>query len=134
MRTLLFVVLTASCVMAGCSTYRSRGSLDQFLACEIERHGGRAVAPVFLGDGLLSERWKFKRDRFGTVVWTRDIAFDNVDAFLRRIYGSPEEAGITNEQQQQWVIPARTAGVSIWYSREGDGVKITILQPLRIPD
>ena len=78
--------------------------------------------------------WTRTQDRFGTVLETSDMTFQQVDQFLTGAFGKPNEAGNTAEGQMQWVIPAKVAGVSIWYSKKGDGVKISVLKPLHVPE
>ena len=91
--------------------------------------------PVFLdGRTLTVAHWERRQDRFGTVLETSNMTFQQVDQFLRDTFGKPNEAGNTAEGQVQWVIPARVVGVSIWYSKKGDGVKISVLKPLHVPE
>ena len=105
--------------------------LDQVLMAEIERWGGK---PVAQGSApavpALRARWTVKRDNFGTVLETGDLSFQQVDGYLRRAFGPPSKAGVTGDNHQQWVIPAKVAGTAIWYSESGGGIRITVSKPL----
>ena len=79
----------------------------------------------------LQGHWTYTRDRYGTVFNGSKVEFREVDGFIKQLYGQPKRAGMTSDDQQQWVIPARVAGVSVWYSKYGDGVRIAIVRPLK---
>ena len=131
MKVSLIFIVSIVCLTSGCGPNHGSGRLNDVLINEIKRNGGRAEIHEQLPN--LTGRWTCQRDRFGSVFQTRDMQFEQIDQFFRRAYGAPNKAGETPEHQQQWVIPARAAGVSIWYLKLGDGVKISILKPLEVP-
>jgi len=130
-KVFLLIIVSIAWLASGCGPNHISGRLDGALIDEIKRNGGHAEIHEQLPG--LTGRWTCQRDRFGTVFQARDVKFEQVDQFLRRAYGAPRKAGETSEHQQQWVIPAKAAGVSIWYSKLGDGVQITVLKPLEVP-
>ena len=127
----LIFLVSLAWLSSSCSTHRMSGELDNFLVAEIRRYGGNAGIHE-KGVGL-GGRWIYERDRFGTVIRSGDVKFEALDQFLKLAYGAPSKAGTTSEQQQQWVIPAKSAGVSIWYSKLDDGVGVTVLSSLKVP-
>jgi hypothetical protein len=129
-KLLFFCLVSAACLAPGCKMHQISGNPDASLVAEIERHGGYPEAHGRTTD--LSGHWTYERDRFGTVLRSCDAEFDQVDRFVKERYGMPSKGGNTREQQQQWVIPAKVAGVSIWYSKFGNGVQVTVMKPLRL--
>jgi len=117
-------------LVAGCKTGGVTGRLHEVLVSEIKRWGGNPA--VSETPATVPARWIIKRDRFGTVLYTADLTFKQVNEYLTRAYGPPRKGGITAEGHQQWVIPATIAGVSIWYAESDGGIRITVLKPLRI--
>jgi len=116
----------------GCKTSVVTGRLDEVLMPEVKRWGGN---PEVQGNApTVRARWTIERDRFGTVLQTADLNFEQVNGFLVQAFGAPSKGGMTVDHHQQWVIPAKTAGVSIWYSESGNGVRITVLKPLNVPE
>ena len=106
-----------ACIVLGCSTSERSANLYDILAPEIKSYGGRM--PVSQdGPTPPVAHWTRTQDRFGTVLETSDMTFQQVDQFLTGAFGKPNEAGNTAEGQMQWVIPAKVAGVSIWYRRK----------------
>jgi hypothetical protein len=134
-RLALTVLLGLASLASGCKTTgHVSGRLDEILPTEITRYGGHAITipseSVYAANG----EWTIKRDRFGVVLQASDVDFEQVDGFLREVYGTPSKGGKTGEHQQQWVIPAKVAGVSIWYAKmENGGVQVTVLKPLNVP-
>jgi hypothetical protein len=128
---LSFVVCFAL-LPVGCKTGDVNGRLDQVLLPEVERWGGNAR-----GQGTappVTARWTVERDRFGTVLQTSDLSLEQVNDFLSQAFGTPSKGTTTVGEKQQWVIPARTAGVSIWFCEAHHGVRITVLKPLKVPE
>jgi len=122
-----FVLLVLSCKTGGVT-----GRLDEVLMPEVKRWGGN---PEVQGNAPpVPAHWTVKRDRFGTVLHTADLNFEQVNGFLAQAFGAPSKGGMTADHHQQWVIPAKAAGVSIWYSEADDGVRITVLKPLNVPE
>jgi len=117
-------------VALGCNTGVVTANLHDVLISEMTRWGGRPTVPENPATG--PARWIIKRDRFGTVLYSADLTFKQVDEYLARAFGPPRKAGITADGHQQWVIPATTAGVSIWYAEADGGIRITVLKPLKV--
>lgn len=132
--TIIFLVIFV-CVLAGCNEQRQQqagnisGRFEEVLNIEITQNGGKPVKPSEVSQSA-AWNWSYRRDRFGTVMQTQDIDFEQIDQFIRSTYGEPDKAGLTAEQTQQWAIFAKTAGVSIWYSALEKGVRVTILKPV----
>lgn len=112
---------------SGCLAFAHSGRLDAFLVEELHRYGARA--PLISPSAELSGTWKYRRDQFGIVIITSSIPFEKVDAFFREAYGAPE----VNELRDgpQYVIPARRAGVAVWYRQRTNGVWVTINRPFQ---
>jgi hypothetical protein len=110
---------------------KHRGGLAQFLEARVEAFGGRLAlrpnAPQLHGS------WTYREDQFGGDIKTQNISLQQFDSFIKDYIGSPVEGGKTPEGDVQWVIPAKTMGVSIWYSKLDEGVQITVLRPLNLP-
>jgi hypothetical protein len=124
-------------VVAGCAKPHESGDLGQFLVMEVKAWGGKAVS--LNGLPKLVGSWTYERHQGeavtfenGTVIWSKDISFNQIDAFLRQLYGAPVRSGTTPENEQQWTMPAKVAGCSIWYSKHGDGVQVTVLKPFKL--
>jgi hypothetical protein len=112
----------------GCNTSSGKltGPPDDFVVAEIRRYGGHSDHPISVH---LTGEWTFQRDNYGTVLESKNADFDNLDQFIRNGWGAPKPAGFSASKEQQWVIPARVAGVSIWYLKSGSGVKISLVKP-----
>jgi|GEM_PF-6860581 len=119
-------------LVPGCKTGVVTGRLDEVLMPEVRRWGG--TPEVHVDAPTVPARWTVKRDRFGTVLQTADLSFEQVNGFLTQAFGPSSKGGVTADHHQQWVIPAKAAGVSIWYSEAVDGVRITVLKPLNVPE
>jgi hypothetical protein len=121
------LILLFGLIVAGCRAQADNGRLDQLIITEAASYGGIVVhSPM---DQPLLGKWVVKRDKYGTVITCTGVSFQALDHFLRVLYGTPREGGKNGEGNDQWVIPAKVAGVSFWYSKMGDGVQITILKP-----
>ena len=114
----------------GCASRQNSGSLGDFLLVKIKTNGGK-VTPSHPPPSLVGE-WEYSDEKFGTVIKSDVVTLEQVDHFLRRIYGPPSKGGKTAAGDIQWVVPARTAGVSIWYFKMGKGIEIDILKPIKI--
>jgi hypothetical protein len=128
---LLFGVFLVACcdLDSGCSQYPHSGDLGQFLLKRIVDNGGK-IATLQTPPQLQGE-WKYSDENIGTIIESDDITLEQVDRFLRAIYGAPSKGGNTPAGDIQWVVPAKTSGVSIWYCKGGKGIQISILKPLR---
>ncbi|HEY3760698.1 MAG TPA: hypothetical protein VGN23_03025 [Verrucomicrobiae bacterium] len=115
-------------MIAGCKTNQSSGRLDGFIINEAKAYGGLAQVDIKHKPELFG-KWNYSRDQFGTVIQCNNVTFQAVDRFFKDLCGSPNQAGKNAEGQTQWVVPARIAGVSFWYSQLNGGVQITILKP-----
>jgi hypothetical protein len=125
------ITLCIACLFQGCATHHVTGHLDSFLVGEINRYGGKVGNHDKTSD--LYGEWTYERDQFGTAIKSSEIKFPEVDDFLKQMYGTPTEAGETDEHSPQWVIPAKVAGVSIWYSKLGNGVQISVVKAINPP-
>lgn len=114
--------------VSGCRM-RESGDLGRFVSVEVQALGGRMASAERTP---LKGRWTCQRDENGIVISSRDITFSAADSFLRAAYGAPVRSGTTPEGESQWTIPAKTAGCSIWYSKDRDGVRITIMKPFKL--
>ena len=123
-------ILLMGLAIIGCRTNQTSGRLDLFVLNEAKAYGGRGQPRQVAVE--LSGNWGYSRDQLGTVIQCNDVTFQEVDQFFRSLYGDPKEAGTNAEGQPQWVIPAKVAGVSFWYSKLGDGVRITVLKALNM--
>jgi hypothetical protein len=123
------LILATLLLVTGCKNEKQSGNLTAFLAAEIKACGGKELAGDRLPD--LSGTWICKKDDEGTGILSDNVSFQKVDALLRELYGAPVRSGTTPENEQQWTIPATVAGCSIWYSKHGDGVQITVLKPFK---
>jgi len=112
----------------GCKSQQSSQHLDEFIFSTVQSYGGRKESKTTLP--TLKGAWTRTEDKNGIVIQSQKIKFQEVDQILRIAYGDPTEGGKTPDGHVQWVIPARIAGVAIWYSQIGDGVQITINRPL----
>jgi hypothetical protein len=126
-RVILSLILLFGLMFAGCRTQSTSGRLDQLIITEAKSYGG-VIEPSLIDSPLLG-KWTLKRDKFGTVITCTGVNFQSVDQLFRNRFGSPHAAGKNGEGKAQWVIPAKVAGVSFWYSELGDGVQITVLKP-----
>ena len=124
---LIIGILATVFLFTGCQTHKTTGRLDQFIITEAKLYGAASVGGKY--EIALTGVWIVKRDRFGTVIECSGVGFNDLDKFLYETYGKPHRAGKNAEGKDQWVIPAKVAGVSIWYSETGKGVQITILKP-----
>jgi hypothetical protein len=120
-------ILALGLVIAGCAARQLSPRLDVFVFHEIKMYGGRVM--ISRNKEELSGKWDYSRDKFGTLIQCHGSSFETIDHFFRSFYGTPLPAGKNAEGQPQWVIPAKTAGVSIWYSKLDDGVQIDIIKP-----
>jgi len=133
MKTRALVLFVCFVLVApGCNTGVVTANLHDVLISEMRRWGGRPTVPENPATG--PAHWIIKRDRFGTVLYSADLTFKQVDEYLARAFGPPRKAGITADGHQQWVIPATTAGVSIWYAEADGGIRITVLKPLKVAE
>jgi len=129
---LYHLALAAACFALGCGcrTHTVSGSLNAFILSKVVGYGG--AAPSGGSSNVMVGKWTVSVDNFGTLIQTDKINFEQVDRFLKELYGAPAAAGRTTEGHRQWVIPARTAGVAIWYLATGEGVRIIINKQLRL--
>ena len=67
---------------SGLPTSHLSGSLSDLLAPEITAYGGH-IPVVHPEPALSNARWTRWRDRFGTVIESSEITFEQVDLFLR---------------------------------------------------
>lgn len=123
---LLFILVVGLTVL-GCRTQQTAGRLDEFIVTEAKSYGATGGPPQC--ESPLLGKWTIKRDKFGTVIDASGVGFEPLDHFFRKYYGIPHGAGKNAENKAQWVIPAKVAGVSFWYSETTGGVQITILKP-----
>jgi hypothetical protein len=128
---LLFgVFLVAFCnLFSGCAQYPHSGDLGQFLLQRIVDNGGKIT--TLQTPPQLRGEWKYSDGKLGTSIASDDITLEQVDRFLSAIYGAPSTGGNTPAGDVQWVVPAKKAGVSIWYYKAGKGIQISILKPLK---
>jgi hypothetical protein len=128
---MLCVIALPLLFLTACATTQKSGDLGAYLEAEIKVMGGKDVSRDKFPN--LRGTWTAKRSKEaifeGTVIFTENIAFEGIDNLLRQWYGLPVNSGTTPENQQQWTIPAKIAGCSIWYSKQGDGVRIIVLKP-----
>ncbi len=125
----IFLILLGILV-GGCAIHQSSGDLGHFLILKIAANGGKVPTPHSLPQ--LVGKWSYSDENLGTAITSDNVTLEQVDSFLRAIYGAPSEGGKTPAGDVQWVVPAKTAGVSIWYYRKGNGVQISILKPLKL--
>ena len=114
----------------GCASHQNSGDLGHFLILKIVANGGKVPTPPSLPQ--LTGEWSYSDENLGTAITSDNITLEQVDHFLRAIYGVPSKGGKTPAGDVQWVVPARTAGVSIWYYKKGKSVQISIFKPLEL--
>lgn len=127
---IVIMSLIVSICCDGCANHQTSGDFGHFMIVKIKANGGESRTSTSLPQ--LTGKWSYSDDKAGTRITSNNITFEQVDHFLRSLYGVPSYGGKTFAGDVQWVVPARTAGVSIWYYREGQAVKITILKPLEL--
>ena len=131
MKKVTWVFIVVVCIwLSGCTTRHQSGDLGYFLILKIISNGGKATASKPLPQ-LVGE-WSYSNEKCGTAILSDKVTVGQVDRFLRAIYGVPSEGGKTPAGDVQWVVPARTAGVSIWYYKKGKSVQISIFKPLEL--
>jgi hypothetical protein len=124
--------LAAAVMISGCSTKPSaqfgehRGSLAAFVTAKIQEYGGQSR----LRAAGLEGTWTAREEPLGILIQSGDIKFDEVKRVLEEAYGEGVAAGTTPENERQWAIPARKAGVAIWYAKWHQGVQINLTRPM----
>ncbi len=107
MNKLLTICLVALVFVSGCKSHQASGSLGDFVLKRVTAYGGKS--PPSSSTGKLPAHWTYAGDRHGILITTRDVSFEEVDKFLRGVYGTPTEGGKTPSGYTQWVIPSSKA-------------------------
>jgi hypothetical protein len=121
---LLLVMLTFGCA----TSHQFSGDLTPQLVIQLKTCG--ATVPVVTDLTAIVTQWQVETDARGFVIRLPADRFAEVDAVLRRLFGTPaiwDEKDLAGHPNG--VFKPQQAGIAIQYSRTNDRMEIVGLKP-----
>jgi len=103
----------------GRATGQSTGDFSTFLTNTVYSLGGH-INGEHQCKQIVGTWWYFT-DQYGMLIESRDVSYEDFDSIVKCLYGEPSKF-----PKGQRAIPARTAGVVIWYDTQPYGLRICI--------
>lgn len=107
---------------------KGAGDMGQYIIQQALKCGATIVSsndlPAIKGD------WKFSEDQYGTVLQLGRERFDEVQAFLRKAFGTPaHEPDATTDGGKLGWYAVRTTGIGLQFGYNKERTQVIVLRP-----